>query len=83
MCSLSTALDFPVITHGQFISLYFNIKYKYNLAESTKMVALQFMVATLHYMSCVAQSVQCLTADWTTGVLSSAEANNFSSSLCV
>jgi hypothetical protein len=31
----------------------------------------------------VAQSVQCLTADWTAGVRSPTEAQDFSSSLCV
>jgi hypothetical protein len=31
----------------------------------------------------VAQSVLCLTTDWTSGVRSPAEANDFSSSLCV
>jgi hypothetical protein len=31
----------------------------------------------------VAQSVQCLTTDWTTGVRSRTEAEDFSSSLCV
>jgi hypothetical protein len=31
----------------------------------------------------VAQSVQCLTADWTVGVRSLTEAEDFSSSLCV
>jgi hypothetical protein len=31
----------------------------------------------------VAQSVQCLTTDWTTGVRSPSEAKNFISSLCV
>jgi hypothetical protein len=33
--------------------------------------------------SWVAQSVQCLTTDWTTGVQSPAEAKDISSSLCV
>jgi hypothetical protein len=31
----------------------------------------------------IAQSVQCLTTDWTTGVRSPEEAKDFSSSLCV
>jgi hypothetical protein len=31
----------------------------------------------------VAQSVQCLTTDWTAGVRSATEAEDFSSSLCV
>jgi hypothetical protein len=31
----------------------------------------------------VAQSIQCLTTDWTTGVRSPTEAEDFSSSLCV
>jgi hypothetical protein len=31
----------------------------------------------------VAQSVQCLTTDWTAGVLSPTEAEDFSSNLCV
>jgi hypothetical protein len=31
----------------------------------------------------IAQSVQCLTTDWTTGVQSPTEAEDFSSSLCV
>jgi hypothetical protein len=31
----------------------------------------------------VAQSVQCLTTDWTTGVRSPTEVEDFSSSLCV
>jgi hypothetical protein len=34
-------------------------------------------------MSRVAQSVQCLTTDWTAGVRSSTEAEDFSSNLCV
>jgi hypothetical protein len=34
-------------------------------------------------MSPVAQSVQCLTTDWTAGVRSPTEAEDFSSDLCV
>jgi hypothetical protein len=34
-------------------------------------------------MSRVAQSVQCLTTDWTAGVRSPTEAEDFSSNLCV
>jgi hypothetical protein len=34
-------------------------------------------------MSLVAQSVQCLTTDWTAGVRSPTEAEDFSSKLCV
>jgi hypothetical protein len=35
-----------------------------------------------YYMSRVAQSVQCLTTDWTAGVRSPTEAEDFSSNLC-
>jgi hypothetical protein len=34
-------------------------------------------------VSRVAQSIQCLTTDWTSGVRSSTEAEDFSSNLCV
>jgi hypothetical protein len=37
----------------------------------------------LMFGACVAQSVKCLTTDWTNGVRNPAEANYFSSSLCV
>jgi hypothetical protein len=36
-----------------------------------------------HHAAAVAQSVQCLTTDWTTGVRSPTEAEDFSASLCV
>jgi hypothetical protein len=41
------------------------------------------MSDTSIYVSQVAQSVQCLTADWTAGVRSPTEAEDFSSNLCV
>jgi hypothetical protein len=40
-------------------------------------------VHTLLQLLHVAQSVQCLTADWTAGVRSPTEAEDFSSNLCV
>jgi hypothetical protein len=38
---------------------------------------------TVHQRAGVAQSVQCLTADWTAGVRSLTQAEDFSSNLCV
>jgi hypothetical protein len=40
-------------------------------------------LATLYGWSQVPQSVQCLTTDWTAGVRSPTEAEDFSSNLCV
>jgi hypothetical protein len=42
-----------------------------------------FGLLVVQGMSPVAQSVQCLTADWTAGVRSPTEAEDFSSPLCV
>jgi hypothetical protein len=40
------------------------------------------MYCTFTWVSRVAQSVQCLTTDWTAGVQSTTEAEAFSSNLC-
>jgi predicted molibdopterin-dependent oxidoreductase YjgC len=48
----------------------------------TYRVATQKVVCT-YCVSQVAQSVQCLTTDWTVGVRSPTEAEDFSSNLCV
>jgi hypothetical protein len=42
-----------------------------------------FMLCVIFFWARVAQSVQCLTTDWTAEVRSQTEAEDFSSNLCV
>jgi hypothetical protein len=54
----------------------------FTLVIMTK-IFIRYLDFTVVIVSRVAQSVQCLTADWTVGVRSPTEAEDFSSNLCV
>jgi hypothetical protein len=72
--------DFNGVRHGRLVLEYWtNYElYPYLIRKAT----LCFVYIALIFMN-IAQSIQCLTTDWTARVRSPTEAENFSSNLCV